>query len=102
MTTTANLIAEACDADTTSYRVDGNREWITLDRLARTEQDAKDFLHCARAYLRSSGWQACAWNEGFKFIDGEKFYTAGIDAMRGTGPRTDYENHMISTCTGRD
>lgn len=102
MTETATVIAEACNAEDVHVRVDGNREWVYISTTTGSEDAALEFLKNAKAYLRSCGWQVCAFSNGFHFIGERKIHTAGIDAMRGAGPRTEYENHMIATCTGRD
>ena len=102
MTTTAHVIAAACSAKSVRLHADGDREWAYVNTAADTEEAALEFLQNTKAYLRSCGWQVCAFSNGFYFIGTQKFHTAGIDAMRGTGQRTAYESHMISTCTGRD
>lgn len=102
MQTTAYVIAEACSAKNVRVHVDGNREWAHIHTTADSEDAALEFLKNTKAYLRSCGWQVCAFSNGFYFVGTQKFHTAGIDAMRGTGPRTEYETHMIATCTGRD
>jgi hypothetical protein len=102
MQTTSNVIAEACNAKSVRFHVDGNREWAYVSTTESSEQAAVEFLQNTKAYLRSCGWEVCAFSNGFYFIGTQKFHTAAIDAMRGTGPRTEYENRMISTCTGRD
>ncbi len=101
---TAQIISEALDADTVHYSQDGDREFVSVSVLVKTETDepALNFLNGARAYLRSCGWQVTAFSNGFRWNDGVRYATAGVDAMRGEGPRTAYENHMIATCTGND
>lgn len=102
MKETATVIAEACNAEDVRVHVDGAREWVYISTVADSEDAALTFLKNSKAYLRSCGWQVCAFSNGFRFIGERKIHTAGIDAMRGVGPRTEYENHMIETCTGRD
>lgn len=102
MQTTANVIAEACSAKSVRVHADGDREWAYVNTHTDSEEAALEFLQNTRAYLRSCGWQVCAFSNGFFFVGTQKIHTAGIDALRGSGPRTQYENHMIATCTGRD
>jgi hypothetical protein len=99
---TAQIISEALDAFAVEYSQDGGREFVSVSDMTDSDQSALDFLDRARAYLRSCGWQVTAYSNGFRFKDGVRIATAGVDAMRGEGPRTAYENHMIATCTGRD
>lgn len=99
---TAQIISDALDADTVKHSQDGDREFLSVSTNTNTEQSSLDFLTGARAYLRSCGWQVTAFSNGFGHRDGARYFTAGIDAMRGDGPRTAYENHMIATCTGND
>jgi hypothetical protein len=99
---TKQIIFEALDADAVDYSQDGDREFVSVSVRTDTDQSALDFLNGARAYLRSCGWKVTAYSNGFRFKDGVRIATAGVDAMRGEGPRTAYENHMIATCTGRD
>jgi len=99
---TKQIITEALDADSVSYSRDGDREFVSVSVNTDSDQSAIDFLNGARAYLRSCGWQVTAFSNGFRWNDGVRYATAGVDAMRGEGPRTAYENHMIATCTGND
>ncbi len=99
---TKQIIAEALDADSVSYSQEGDREFVSVSVNTDSDQSALDFLNGARAYLRSCGWQVTAFSNGFRWNDGVRYATAGVDAMRGEGPRTAYENHMIATCTGND
>jgi hypothetical protein len=99
---TKQIITEALDADSVSYSQDGDREFVSVSVNTDSDQSALDFLNGARAYLRSCGWQVTAFSNGFRWNDGVRYATAGVDAMRGEGPRTAYENHMIATCTGND
>jgi hypothetical protein len=99
---TKQIITEALDADSVSYSQDGDREFVSVSVNTDSDQSAIDFLNGARAYLRSCGWQVTAFSNGFRWNDGVRYATAGVDAMRGEGPRTAYENHMIATCTGND
>jgi hypothetical protein len=99
---TKQIITEALDADSVSYSQEGDREFVSVSVNTDSDQSALDFLNGARAYLRSCGWQVTAFSNGFRWNDGVRYATAGVDAMRGEGPRTAYENHMIATCTGND
>lgn len=99
---TAQIISAALDAFEVKHSQDGGREFLSVSDVTSTEQSSLDFLNRARAYLRSCGWQVTAFSNGFGHRDGARYFTAGVDAMRGTGPLTAHERHMISTCTGRD
>ena len=99
---TKQIITEALDADSVSYSQEGDREFVSVSVNTNSDQSALDFLNGARAYLRSCGWQVTAFSNGFRWNDGVRYATAGVDAMRGTGPLTQHERHMIATCTGND
>ena len=101
MTTTAELI-EYATGGTVSHSEIGQREWVSIEHTLPTKEDALAFVKATRAYLTQSGWSVCAFSNGFRPEGGKLVYTAGVDAMRGTGPLTEYETHMIATCTGRD
>ena len=102
MNTTAELI-EYATGGTVSHSEIGQREWVSIEHTTLpTKEDALAFVKATRAYLTQSGWNVCAFSNGFRPEGGKLVYTAGIDAMRGYGPNTAWENHMIATCTGRD
>lgn len=77
------------------------RDFISVSRKLENADKAGNWIDTAIAAMRKDGWQVTAFSQGIRHTPGFHF-ECSIDAMRGDGPRTAYENHMIATCTGRD
>lgn len=101
MDSTAEILEYATGGSVRHKQID-RREWVSINHILPTQEDALAFVKATRAYLTQSGWDVVAFSNGFRPQDGQLVYTAGIDAMRGNGPYTEWERMMQGTCTGRD
>lgn len=93
---------------TRDTRPGSSRQWLlATQRLeGRIDFDAAAAIRRQIvADLQAQGWHITGYSEGSRFEQRGADFTGmqiEVDAQRGKGPRTAYENHMIATCTGRD
>lgn len=94
-------IAAAVKASDIIAHVEGDREWITVVGITTTDTEGYAWIKSTMAHLKKEGWACTAHSVGSRFVP-DYHHESRVWAERGHGPRTAYENHMISTCTGRD
>lgn len=94
-------IAAAVKASDIIAHVEGDREWITVVGITTTDTEGYAWIKSTMAHLKKEGWACTAHSVGSRFVP-DYHHESRVWAERGKGPRTAYENHMISTCTGRD
>jgi hypothetical protein len=83
------------------HSTENGRDFVSITRKLENDDKASNWLKTAIAAMRKDGWQVTAFSNGTRHTPGFHLQ-CGIDAMRGEGPRTAYEKHMIATCTGND
>ena len=93
---------------TNDDRPGSTRQWLLATQRLEGVIDFDAAANIRRdivAMLRSQGWGVTGTSEGSRFTQSGAEFTGMqicVTAERGNGPRTDWELHMQSTCSGRD